>query len=100
MKVPEFLSGLFEPSQIQDLEIAQISFALSDASVRGHWLREIFKEIQSINQSIDSDLLHKKEMDVKEKSTRRRTLQFVLEQALSSKRSVEGESRHIPARAS
>lgn len=94
MKIPPFLSGLFDPVEYQDVSLSDIAIALTSLDVRTHWLKEILAEIQHLNVSIDTDLLQKKQTDIAEKSARRRALQFVLEQVLSSKRAVEGQQGH------
>lgn len=96
MKSFDFIKDLFGVEEIQTLKIENVAMALSDHAVRAHWLRELLREIQTINCSIDSDLLQKKEAEIKEKSARRRTLQYVLEQALVSRRVVEGQHGHNP----
>jgi hypothetical protein len=97
MKHFDFIKDLFSADQIQQIRIEEVAMALNDASVRAHWLREVLLEIQNINTSIDTDLIQKKEQNLTEKSARRRALQFVLEQVLTSRRSVQSQQVHNPA---
>jgi hypothetical protein len=96
MNLKGFISDVLGTESTRELRIDEVVMALNDSSARNHWLREVLREIQQINASIDSDLLQKKTMDLAEKSARRRTLQWVLEQALISKRAVDGVQRHNP----
>jgi hypothetical protein len=90
------LTDLFTTQEIQQIRIEDVVMGLNDLTVRNHWLHKILDEIQNINTSIDADLLQKKDLDLREKSARRRALQFVLEQVIQSKRAIDGQQRHNP----
>lgn len=94
MRPIKFIADLFKAEEIQDISIDAVVMALNDASVRAHWIREMLLEIKNINVSIDADLLQKKEQDIKEKSARRRAIQYAFDQVLLSKRAVESQSAH------
>jgi len=94
MRAIKFITDIFKVEEIQQINIQEVVMALNDSSVRAHWIRELLAEIQNLNISIDHDLLQKKEQDIKDKSARRRTLQYVFEQVLLSRKRVESQPIH------
>lgn len=94
MRAIRFLYELLSPPDLQKLDVGEVVTALNDSSIRAHWLKAILNEIQDINIAIDSDLLQKRDGSLRDRSVQRRTLQFVLEQVLASKRAVEGQGVH------
>ena len=94
------LGDLFRPSSTFDLDVYEVLDALADNTVRKGWLFEILSEIKRINLEIDKTLTSGKvlsESILTDLSGRRRALQFVLEQALSTKRDIQRSRGHNPA---
>lgn len=96
-KLKKFLSDLFNPEN--DLDIAGISIALNDASVRHVWLLKCLAELKDMNQEVDRRLLNQHEYGLIDLCARRKAYQDMLEAILSARRQVTGtqEERHNPS---
>lgn len=95
MKIVEFLSNLWRPAEMQDLNVQEVQAALMDASVRKHWLHSILGEVKEINRRTHKALIEGKLDDqFVQESARLQGIEYVLRQVLHSKTSMELEKRH------
>lgn len=95
MKIVAYLSNLFHPTMMQDINVQEVLSGLNDASIRKHWLFSVLEEVKAINQRTHKALSDGKlsERFVQE-SARLQGIEFVLRQVLLSKNSVALDMRH------
>ena len=95
MKIVEFLSNLWHPAEMQDLNVQEVQGALGDPSIRKHWLHTVLGEVKDINRRTHKALIEGRldERFVQE-SARLQGIEYVLRQVLNSKNSVALDKRH------
>lgn len=91
-KLPRFLSSLFSPLYMQDLDVVDLLNLLNDPSVRRKWLFGIYEELRNVNLSVDRALL-RGAGHLDDLSARRKALRDMLE-LLARTRSSMGEKDH------
>lgn len=95
MNIVKFLSNLWHPAEMQDLNLQEVQGALMDPSIRKHWLYTVLIEVKDINRRTHKALIEGKldERFVQE-SARLQGIEYVLRQVLNSKNSVALDKRH------
>ncbi len=95
MKIPRWLSSIFEPSAFSNLNFDDIQIALQDPSVRKHWLMTMLDEVRGCHSrthvALTQGKLHEKFV---QESARLQGLDWALRQILNSKTSVELDRHH------
>lgn len=95
MKLPIWLKTILDPSILQEIKTDEISVALMNVNVRRHWLWSIYEEMKSINRDIHRHLMADDlDKQFRASSARLQALQWVLNQVLASKNSVELENQN------
>lgn len=84
-KVPRFLSRLFSPNNLQDIDIYDLQAAFANDTVRRIWLYEVYQELRNLNLKVEKSLLGGYSQ-LNDLSARRRAFQDVLEMILTAKR--------------
>lgn len=96
MKIKRWLSELWEPERMNDLDISEISTALSDMATRYRWLETLVDDLKQMNSDIDRRLLNGKQEGISDLCARRKAYQDILESVLSARRTVTQAERHNP----
>ena len=91
-KMPRFLSRMFSPVYMQDIDFVLLLNTLSDPTIRRVWLHEVYQELRNINASVDRALLHG-EARLNDLSARRKAIQDVLEMVLRAKQKKDPNPR-------
>lgn len=96
----KWLTDLFKPEELNNLNLDAISAALNDPLVRDIWLNECFAEIQRINLDVDKWLMSGSEKGLIDLCARRRAYQDVMESILGARRKVtkQGIPHNPPVR--
>jgi hypothetical protein len=94
VRLPAWLSQLFEPSAFNDLNINELLASLTDTSVRNHWMKAVLEEVKEINLRTHVALMNGDlgERFIQE-SARLQGIDWVLRQILNSQNSVAMEKR-------
>lgn len=83
--------------QQQGFSIHEVRNALDDVSVRRRWLLSITEELANLHKDLDTLLLKDASPDeIRNLAIRRRTISWILEQAMNAKTSKEMALRHNP----
>lgn len=95
MKIVEYISNIWHPAEMQDLNVQELQGALGDPSIRKHWLFTVLGEVKDINRRTHKALMDGK-LDERfiQESARLQGIEFVLRQVLNSKNSVALDKRH------
>lgn len=95
MKIIEYLSNIWHPAEMQDLNVQELQGALTDPSIRKHWLFNVLGEVKDINRRTHKALIEGKlDQRFVQESARLQGIEYVLRQVLNSKNSVELDKRH------
>lgn len=86
------LKELFNPKELQRIDSNELLDALNDASIRKHWLMDIYEELKRLNLQIDNRLLTDNNFRITDLSARRRAYQDMLEAILSTKRLIRSHN--------
>lgn len=95
-KFKRFLSDLFKPEYMNDLDMDVISSAFNDSGVRTVWLNACFEELRRINEEVDRRLLTENMYGLTDLCARRKAYQDVLTGILSARRIVTHGVPHNP----
>lgn len=88
--IPKWLSDIFAPDTMQDLDIHAILLALQEPGVRAHWLRTSLDEIRDVNLKIHRSVLQGTlYQDFERESSRLQGIIWALEQIVRSKSSMD-----------
>ena len=87
-KLTRFLSDIFKPEAMNDLDTEAIGAAFNDLGVRTLWLNSCFAELKHINLEVDRRLLTENMYGLTDLCARRKAFQDVLEGVLSARRQV------------
>lgn len=93
MRLTKWVESLFRPEEtnFKDAAIEDVILALNDPVIRKHWLLSLIDEIRAINVGVDKALRENDMSDLPNKSVRRNTIVFCLNEILESKRFIEEE---------
>lgn len=86
-KITRWMSDIFSPKQLQDLDAMDILDALGDPVVRKTWLYNVFDTLKHLNLDIDNRLQNGG-FRIEDLCARRKAYQNILEEVISAKRSV------------
>ena len=87
-KMPRFLSRLFSPAYMQDIDFVDLLNTLNDPVVRRIWIHEVYQELRNTNLAVDRGLLSGSPR-INDLSSRRKAIRDILEMILKAK------SRHV-----
>lgn len=92
-KMPRFMSRLFSPAYMQEIDIADLVTQLNDPMVRRIWIHEMYQELRNINLSVDKALLSR-DSQINDLSARRKAFRDILEMILHARRRVAEGKDH------
>lgn len=98
-KLRKWISDIFDPEVMNDLDVGAIASALNDSAIRAFWLNGLLDELKRINQEVDRILLGDGMGNISDLCARRKTYQDILEGVLSARRIVtQGVAHNPPSR--
>ena len=92
MNLVKGLKELLSPKELQGLDSNELLEALNDASIRKHWLYEVYEELKRLNLEVDVRLLTEVNYRLTDLCAKRKAYQDVLEAILSAKRQVRSHN--------
>lgn len=95
-KMKRWFKDFFGVEEFNNLDIASITQAFNDPTVRGIWLSTCFEEVRRINLEVDRRLLSGTELAFTDLCARRKAYQDMLEAILSARRQVTQDVRPNP----
>lgn len=91
--IPRYLTRLFSPKHLQNLDVLELLQALNNETIRKIWLYEVYQDLREMNLGVEKALLNG-DMRLNDLSARRRAYQDVLEGILTAKKRQMEEKDH------
>lgn len=80
-KVARYLSRLFSPKHLQDIDVLDLLAAMSNETVRKAWIYEVYQDLRQMNLDVETALLNE-DFRLTDLAARRKAYQEILEKIL------------------